>query len=70
MKKTIVNTIAEVLETLELGQELDKKAFINLHWGNIDYFVERSFDVAFCVAKKQFPERDFKTKKRIIIRIK
>jgi hypothetical protein len=70
MKKTIVNTIADALKTLKLGQELDKKKFIELHWGKIDYFVERSFDVAFCIAKKQFPDKDFKCSKRIITRIK
>jgi hypothetical protein len=70
MKKTIVNTIAEALETLEVGQELEKKAFIKLHWSNIDYFVERSFDVAFCNAKKEFPDREFRSKNKMITRIK
>ena len=55
---------------LEIGQELDKKAFILLHWGYCDYFVERSFDVSFCKAKKLMPEKEFKTKKRVITRIK
>lgn len=70
MKNTLGNKIKEAIEPLDVGQELDKKEFILLHWGNCDYFVERSFDVAFCNAKKQFPDREFKTKKRIITRIK
>jgi hypothetical protein len=70
MKNTLGNKVKEALELLKVGQELDKKDFILLHWGKSDYFVERSFDVAFCNAKKHFPEREFKTKKRIITRIK
>ena len=67
---SMVKKVVEALEPLEIGQELDKKAFILLHWGYCDYFVERSFDVSFCKAKKLMPEKEFKTKKRVITRIK
>jgi len=66
----MVKKVAEALEPLEVGQQFDKKAFIILHWGYCDYFVERSFDVMFCKAKKLMPEKDFKTKDRVITRIK
>lgn len=55
---------------LEVGQEFDKKAFIESHWGYSDYFKNRTFDVSFCKAKKLMPEKNFKTKDRVITRIK
>ena len=62
--------VSKALITLGVGGQFSKKEFITTYWGKSDYFVERSFDVAFCNAKKHFPEREFKTKKRIITRIK
>ena len=67
---SMVKKVLEALEPLEVGQELDKKAFIILHWGYCDYFVERSFDVSFCKVKKLMPQKEFKTKNRVITRIK
>jgi hypothetical protein len=67
---SIVKKIAEALENLEVGQEFDKKAFIESHWGYSDYFKNRTFDVSFCKAKKMMPEKKFKTKNRVITRIK
>lgn len=65
----MVKKVSEALEPLEVGQELNKKAFIILHWGYCDYFVERSFDVSFCKVKKLMPEKKFKTKNKKITRI-
>jgi hypothetical protein len=67
---SMVKKLLEALEPLEVGQELDKKEFILLHWGYCDYFVERSFDVTFCKVKKLMPEKDFKSKNKLITRIK
>jgi hypothetical protein len=67
---SMVKKVLEALEHLEVGQELDKKKFILLHWGYCDYFVERSFDVTFCKVKKLMPEKDFKSKNKLITRIK
>ena len=66
----MVKKLSKALEPLEVGQELDKKAFILLHWGTCDYFVERSFDVSFCKVKKLMPEKEFKSKNKKITRIK
>jgi len=66
----MVKKVEQALEPLEVGEELNKKEFILLHWGYWDYFVERSFDVTFCKAKKLMLEKDFKTKDRVITRIK
>jgi hypothetical protein len=58
------------IKALEVGQHFNKREFITLVWGRTDYFVERSFDVIFNTAKKSFPEREFRTEKGVIIRIK
>ena len=67
---TIVKKIAQALETLQVEEGFNKKEFVKLHWGYCDYFVERTFDVSFCKAKKQMPDKDFKSIKGIITRIK
>jgi hypothetical protein len=56
--------------TLGVGEQFSKKEFITTYWGKCDYFVERTFDVAFCNAKKEFPDREFRSKNKMIIRIK
>lgn len=66
---TKLNVVSKALMTLGVGQHFSKKEFITTYWGKCDYFVERSFDVAFCNAKKQFPDRVFKSRGRLIIRI-
>jgi hypothetical protein len=58
------------IKALEVGQHFNKRDFITLVWGKTDYFVERSFDVIFNTAKKELADREFKTKKGVIIRIK
>lgn len=62
--------VTEILKGLEVGQKFNKKEFIMLVWKRTDYFLERSFDVMFNTAKKEFPERNFRTEKGCIIRIK
>jgi len=68
MKTTRVQHIANALDVLEIGDKLDKVKFVTLHWGNCDFFIERSFDVAFCTAKKKFPTRTFESVNKMIIR--
>ena len=67
---TKLNVVSKALMTLGVGEQFSKKEFIITYWGKCDYFVERSFDVAFCNAKKEFPDREFKCKSKIITRIK
>jgi uncharacterized HAD superfamily protein len=68
MRMTLGKNVTNAIDALEIGDKLDKVKFITLHWGDCDYFIERSFDVAFCTAKKKFPERKFESKKKMIIR--
>ena len=62
--------ISKALMTLGVGGQFSKVEFITTYWGKSDYFVERSFDVAYCKAKKEFPDREFKCKSKIITIIK
>ena len=68
MKITLGQHVTNALDALEINDKLDKVKFVTLHWGDCDYFIERSFDVAFCTAKKKFPERRFKSIDKMIIR--
>jgi len=62
--------VTEQVTSLEVGQHFNKKEFIVSVWGITDYFIERSFDVMFSTAKKQLQDREFRTDKGFIIRIK
>jgi hypothetical protein len=67
---TKLDVVSKALMTLGVGEQFSKKGFITIYWGKCDYFVERSFDVAFCNAKKEFPDREFRSKNKMITRIK
>jgi hypothetical protein len=58
------------VQSLEVGQQFNKKEFIISVWGKSDYFIDRSFDVLFNTAKKALSDREFKTDKGCIIRNK
>ena len=62
--------VTEKLKALEVGQQFNKKEFIISIWNKNDYFLQRSFDVIFNTAKKEFPDRNFRTEKGCIIRTK
>lgn len=62
--------VTEAIKALEVGQSLHKKEFIISVWKNSDYFIDRSFDVIFNTAKKELADREFKTEKGFIVRIK
>jgi hypothetical protein len=64
------NKIKKKIESLVIEESFDKRAFIKSIWGERDYFVDRSFDVLFNNAKREFPERKFKTKEGSIVRTK
>ena len=68
MKVTRVQHITNALVELEIGDEINKTEFIREHWGSVDYFIKRSFDVAYCTARKNLPERKFIAKYNIITR--
>ena len=68
MKTTRVQHIINALTELEIEDELNKKEFIRQHWGSVDYFIKRSFDVAYCTARKNLPDRTFLCKFDIITR--
>jgi hypothetical protein len=67
---TKLKVVSKALITLGVGEQFSKKEFITTYWGRCDYFVERTFDVAFCNAKKEFPDREFRSKNKMITRIK
>jgi len=69
-KATKQSKVAEVIQSLEIGQSFNKREFITSVWGNSDYFLDRSFDVLFSKAKKELVGREFKTEKGFIIRTK
>jgi len=66
---TKVDLVAKKLDELSIGENFSKIEFVKLNWEKSDYFTQRSFDVAFCNAKKQFPARVFKCMGRLIVRI-
>jgi hypothetical protein len=68
-KETKQSKITEAIRALEVGQSFDKTEFVASVWGTSDYFIKRSFDVFFDRAKKELPERQFKTQKGFVIRI-
>ena len=71
MKKiTKQHKIKKALETLDINDSLDKDALVITVWGEIDYFIVRSFDVTFTKAKKELEGKRFRTFKGVITRIK
>jgi len=58
------------LNSLDLGKEIDKKQFVKKLYGDFDYFTQRSFDVHLSKAKKLIPNKEFKTIKGKITRVK
>lgn len=62
--------VTNAIQELEVGQSFNKKEFVISVWDRSDYFIKRSFDVFFTIAKKEFPDRVFKTEKGCVIRIK
>lgn len=62
--------VTELIKSLEVNQSIQKEVLITDIWGEVDYFITRSFDVMFITAKKQLSDREFKTHKGLITRIK
>lgn len=69
MKITRVQYIINALIGLEVGDTLDKSEFIKFHWERVDWFTKRSFDVAYCTARKSFPDREYFSKNKTITRV-
>lgn len=60
---TKVSIIFNALSFLNVGDTINKTEFITLHWGDCDWFIERTFDVAFCKAKKLLPTKVFRSRR-------
>ena len=60
---TKVSIIFNALSFLNVGDTINKTEFITLHWGECDWFIERTFDVAFCNAKKLLPTKEFRSRR-------
>jgi hypothetical protein len=69
-KETKKNQVENKIKSLEVGENFNKKEFVVSVWGNSDYFINRSFDVFFNIAKNNLTDRKFKTEKGLIVRIK
>ncbi len=69
MRKTIAIKVLDKLNTLEIGDTLNKEKIINEIYGEYNYFVCRSFDVHFTKAKKLIPTKAFKCIKGVIHRL-
>jgi len=73
-RQTKVEKVTNDLDSLEIGQTLDKKELVRKHWGAaIDdsdyYFLCRSFDVAYHNAKKLLSSKKFRIKSGLIERV-
>lgn len=68
MKTTRVQYIINALDELEIGDTFNKSEFVRLHWERVDWFTKRSFDVAYCTARKKFPTKKFESVNKMIIR--
>ena len=68
MKITQIQKLQEALDKLEIGESINKHAYVSEHWHTFDYFTKRSFDVVLCRAKKLFKDREFDSHLKIIIR--
>lgn len=61
-KITKPTLIKNKLHQLKLNQVIDKKEFVKeIYDDQYDYFISRSFDVNLAAAKKQLPNKIFKT---------
>lgn len=58
------------LQNMLLNETFDKKKFIAKHWGIVDEYTIRSFDVILCNAKKQIANKSFRTAGGIVTRTK
>jgi UDP-N-acetylglucosamine transferase subunit ALG13 len=69
MKRKKKYNLKNALEKLNIGDGFSKHEFIISMWGDVNHKLERSFDVVFHEAKKEFPNKEFKSIKKVITRI-
>lgn len=69
-KVTIVQKISNVLSQLEIGQTVNKINLVKSIYGDYNYFISRSFDVALYKSKVSMNGKWFKTIKGEITRLK
>lgn len=67
---TYFSIIVDKLRPMEVGDSFSKKDFIKKHWFEYDFFTDRSFSAILVGAKKEFPDRKFKSINKFITRIK
>lgn len=58
---TLREQVKGQLEELQVGQSFNKKEFVKATWGNSEEFTIRSFDVYFCLVKKELRPKEFRT---------
>lgn len=69
-KHTYQRLLPDKLASMEVEEKFSKKEFIQEHWNSYDFFLDRSFSVFFTHAKKIFPEKEFRTIRGFVTRIK
>jgi hypothetical protein len=67
-KKPKPQLVLNKLQTLQVNESFSKKEFVKELWGDYNYFLDRTFQVAFVAAKKMVPELQFKTISGLITR--
>lgn len=61
-KKTKLTYLIEAMNALPVDSVLKKESFIEAHWGNVDFWTRRSFDVFLIKAKKLLKPKQFLTR--------
>jgi len=69
-KDTYQGKVSDKLASMEVEEKFSKKDFIKEHRGDYDFYMDRSFSVLFTYAKKLFPEKEFRTIRGFVTRIK
>lgn len=67
---TYLSIIVDKLRLMEVGDRFSKQDFIKKHWFEYDFFTDRSFSAILVAAKKEFPNRKFKSINKFITRTK
>lgn len=69
MKVTKLQKLHQTLDALEIGEGINKHAYVSANWHTFDYFTKRSFDAFLCRARKLMPDKVFNSELKEIKRI-
>jgi hypothetical protein len=69
-KNSYILITTEAMDKLDVGESFSKKNFILKHWGEYDFWIDRSFSVLFVGVKKKISNKQFRTIKGHVTSIK